>query len=96
MKTTEDFKQEIIDAAKIGVEELIKVLKEPIIEEVVSYDKDALAADRLKNAVAAKKLAMTDAFEMIARIDAEQTNLKEGKSSETFTNFTEKYAKTNG
>lgn len=92
MKTTEEYKQEIIDASRVGVDELIKVLREPIIEEG-SFEKDALAADRLKNAVAAKKMAMIDAFEMIDRIDIEQNNLKEGDNKDTFTNLAEKFVK---
>lgn len=90
MKTTELYKQGIIDAAKIGVEELIKVLKEPII----TGDETDVSADRLKNAVQTKKIAMMDALEMMSRIDVEQTNLKEGKSSsESLVGFAEQKSK---
>lgn len=94
MKTTEEYKQEIIDAAKIGVDELVKVLKEPII----SGDKEGeastdISADRLKNAVMAKKLAMMDALEMIARIDTEQTALKEPNTQQAGHGFAESRSK---
>lgn len=91
VKTTEEFKQAVIDASKIAIQELIIVLKEPIITGEMAKD---VAADRLKNASATKKLAMLDALEMIARIDIEETLLKEGKNSETITiGFAEKNAK---
>ena len=57
--------------------ELIKVAKEKIIVEGDKLDTD-LAADRLKNAAAAKKLAINDAFEILQRIDSEEEILKNG------------------
>lgn len=93
MKSTEEYKQEIIDASRIAVDELIKVLKEPII----TNSEEDVSSDKLKNSAATKKLAMTDAFEMIARIDVEQTNLNEGgggkDSSLPSIGFAEKNAK---
>ena len=35
-----------------------------------------MAADRLKNAAATKKLAIQDAFEILSRIEAEKENLE--------------------
>lgn len=91
MKTTEEFKQAVIDASKIAIQELIIVLKEPIITGEMEKD---VAADRLKNASATKKLAMFDALEMIARIDVEEIQLKEGNNLETTAiGFAEKNAK---
>ena len=43
---------------------------------------DELAADRLKNAAATKKLAIFDAFEILKRIDEERDKL-EGKEIKT-------------
>jgi hypothetical protein len=58
-------KEEIISAGEIAVKELIKVAK----EDIIKYDaEDDLAADRLKNAAATKKLAIFDAFEILKRI----------------------------
>ena len=76
-------KKHIIQAGHKAVEELIKVAKEAIVES----DED-LAADRLKNAAATKKLAIFDAFEILNRIEAEENMLsdkpKEEKKKEAF------------
>ena len=63
-------KKRIIQAGHKAVEELIKVAKESIVES----DED-LAADRLKNAAATKKLAIFDAFEILNRIQEEENLL---------------------
>lgn len=90
-KTTEQFKQSIIDASKVAIEHLIEVLREPIIGR---EDTEDISADRLKSAASTKKIAMFDALEMIARIDVEETNLKEGKDSNVpAIGFAEKNAK---
>ena len=62
----------------MAVKQLIKVAKEEIIKPDPD---DELAADRLKNAAATKKLAIFDAFEILDRIQAEE-NLVEGKEPE--------------
>ena len=70
-------KQNIIQAGQIAVEELIKVAKEKIVDS-----EDDISADRLKNAAATKKLAIFDAFEILARIEAEEEYyLRETKRS---------------
>lgn len=51
---------------------MVKVAKEPIVES----DED-LAADRLKNAAATKKLAIFDAFEILNRIQEEENILND-------------------
>ena len=80
-------KKNIIQAGHKAVEELIKVAR----EEIVDSDED-ISADRLKNAAATKKLAIFDAFEILTRIQEEES-LLEGKSSEskekTFKGFAE-------
>lgn len=63
----------LIDAGRKAVEQLIAVAKEDIIKHDENVD---LAADRLKNAAAAKRLAIFDAFEILARIDAEEENIR--------------------
>ena len=60
-------KLNIIQAGQIAVEELIKVAKEKIVDS-----EDDISADRLKNAAATKKLAIFDAFEILARIESEE------------------------
>ena len=56
----------------------IKKIKEDIIKPDPD---DELAADRLKNAAATKKLAIFDAFEILNRIEAERAMLEDSGSS---------------
>ena len=72
MDTTE-IKLQIIKAGERAVRELIKVAQEDIIKP---NPDDELAADRLKNAAATKKLAIFDAFEILSRIEAERSALE--------------------
>ena len=78
----------IIQAGQKAVEELIKVAKEPIVDS-----DDDISADRLKNAAATKKLAIFDAFEILARIQEEENMLndkpKEVKEQRAFKGFAE-------
>lgn len=61
-------KIEILEAAKIAIDELIKVLKEPII----TRSEDDISADKLKNAASAKRLAFEDALNMLQKIEEEE------------------------
>ena len=70
-------KKSIIPAGQIAVNELIKVAE----EKIITNTEDDVSADRLKNAAATKKLAIFDAFEILARIQEEQ-NLIDGKDPE--------------
>jgi|TARA_R100000479_G_C6334748_1_gene182992 hypothetical protein len=66
---SKSIKLQIINAGEQAVNQLIKVAK----EDIIKYDKDdELAADRLKNAAATKKLAIFDAFEILQRIEEER------------------------
>ena len=74
-----------------AVEQLIKVAKEDIIKP---DPEDELAADRLKNAAATKKLAIFDAFEILNRIEEEKNMLEdkpkvEEKKKSSFKGFAE-------
>jgi hypothetical protein len=71
--SSKDIKLRIIDAGMQAVEQLIKVAKEDIIKPDPD---DELAADRLKNAAATKKLAIFDAFEILNRIESEKEALE--------------------
>ena len=75
--STKKTKLNIIQAGQKAVEELIKVAKEPIVDS-----DDDISADRLKNAAATKKLAIFDAFEILARIEEEKSML-DGDAKET-------------
>ena len=70
-------KKNIIQAGQLAVRELIKVAKEPIVDTG-----EDVTADRLKNAAATKKLAIFDAFEILARIE-EEKNILEDKPKES-------------
>ena len=85
--------QRVIDAGEKAVEELIKVALDEIITDDPSED---LAADRLKNAAATKKLAIFDAFEILSRLETEKDKLSgkeessEGSGKDTgFQSFAE-------
>ncbi len=87
--TSNELKQNIIDAGRRAVEQLIKVAKEEIIKP---DPEDELAADRLKNAAATKKLAIFDAFEILNRIEAEKEALELSKKGRTSTDTKQGFA----
>jgi hypothetical protein len=92
--TTKNTREEIIKAGEIAVKELIRVAK----EEILTGDKDnELAADRLKNAAATKKLAIFDAFDILNRIEDERNvieSMQEGqKQDKPKGGFAEKFSK---
>jgi len=72
-RDVKDIKQKIIESGYKAVEHLIKVANEDIIKP---NPDDELAADRLKNAAATKKLAIFDAFDILNRIEIERENIE--------------------
>jgi SHS2 domain-containing protein len=74
---TKETKKNIIQAGQRAVEELIKVANEAIVDS-----DDDISADRLKNAAATKKLAIFDAFEILSRIEEEESLLNEKPKEE--------------
>jgi hypothetical protein len=91
---SKEIKLKIIEAGHQAVVQLIKVAK----EDIIKYDaEDDLAADRLKNAAATKKLAIFDAFEILNRIEAEReviNSLEKGASkTDTKQGFAERRSK---
>lgn len=91
---SKDIKLKIIEAGHKAVEQLIKVAK----EDIIKYDaEDDLAADRLKNAAATKKLAIFDAFEILNRIESEREAIesidKESNKTNTRQGFAERRSK---
>tara|TARA_R100001443_G_scaffold117284_1_gene141099 strand:+ start:1592 stop:1870 length:279 start_codon:yes stop_codon:yes gene_type:complete len=81
-------KENIILAAEKAVKQLVKVAK----EDIIKFDsEDELAADRLKNAAATKKLAIFDAFEILKRIEEERAML-DGKVAENKNNTPKGFA----
>tara|TARA_B110000503_G_C7091479_1_gene389633 strand:- start:628 stop:882 length:255 start_codon:yes stop_codon:yes gene_type:complete len=83
-------KQEIISAGEKAVKQLIKVAEEKIITD---NPDSAIAADRLKNAAATKKLAIFDAFDILTRIEAERSMLDEVNNTKNLSSFAERKAK---
>ena len=75
--TNEELRLELIAAGKQAVKHLIKVAKKDILKDVDM--EDDLAADKMKNAAAAKKLAIFDAFEILARVEAEALSIEQSK-----------------
>lgn len=87
---TSKIKSEIIEAGYKAVSQLIKVAQEEIIKP---DPEDELAADRLKNAAASKKLAIFDAFEILSRIESEKETLNTSAGNTSFTGFAERKSK---
>lgn len=89
-----ELKEMIIEAAYKSVIELIKVLA----DEIISDDTlDDISADKMRNAVLAKKTALDDAFYILAKIETEK-NMLEGNQKEEvdevkFQSFAEKRSK---
>jgi hypothetical protein len=77
-RDTKTIKLKIIDAGYKAVEHLIRVAQ----EEIISTDEGGvdLAADKLKNAAATKKLAIFDAFEILSRIEQETESIESFES----------------
>lgn len=74
MKDVKEIKLRIINAGYRAVDELIKVAEESVVK--TGDVEGELAADRLKNAAATKKLAIFDAFEILNRIESEKESLE--------------------
>ena len=90
--STKETRENIIQAGRKAVNELIKVAEEQIITDTA----DDLAADRLKNAAATKKLCIMDAFEILQRIEEEQAILDGkdiNKETKSFKGFAERRSK---
>ncbi len=93
--TPKETKLKIIAAGHKAVLELIKVAEESILNP--DMDGDDLAADKLKNAAATKKLAIFDAFEILSRIESERESLdiaeNGGSKTDTKHGFAERRSK---
>lgn len=68
-----EIKKRIIDAGYKAINELIKIAEEPIIiTDKEKKESPDLAADKLKNAAASKKLAIMDSLEILSKIEGEK------------------------
>lgn len=104
MQEHKQLKRNILDAAKIAVDELIKVLKEPIVsggsvsgEGMTIVQADPLGAEKMKTAAQAKRVAFEDALAILERMQEEENTMgDEGELDENIkdtTNFADRYAK---
>lgn len=88
-----DKRKEILEAGRKAIDELIKVLKDPIITGM----DDDLSADKMKSAAAAKRLAFEDAIAMLDKIESEEPSADQEeiarKVSEIPVSFAEDRAK---
>lgn len=76
-KDSRQIREELITAGRTAAEELINVAKAKIIKKGGIDFNDDLAADKMKNAAAAKKLAIFDAFDILSKVDEEERKIKE-------------------
>lgn len=72
-------KLKLIKAGKAAALELVKVAEKKLILE--NGIDDELAADKLKNAATAKKMAIFDAFDILDRIKKEEDNIEDESGS---------------
>ena len=94
MRDNKEIKLRIIEAGYAAVERLIKVAEEEIIKP---GEEDEVAADKLKNAAATKKLAIFDAFDILNRITSEKEDIdieeQGAKKSDSKRGFAERRSK---
>lgn len=88
--TSKEVKLKIISAGYKAVNELIKVAEESILNP--DLEGDDLAADKLKNAAATKKLAIFDAFEILNRIESEKESIEMSDNGGNVTNTKQGFA----
>lgn len=93
-------KKRICSAGRVAVNELIKVAEESILSGRLNPDNttdDGLAADKLTRAAQAKKLAIFDAFEILAKVEEVEKEIEDienpGKQKDIPGDFTAKRAK---
>ncbi|QGH72907.1 MAG: hypothetical protein [Podoviridae sp. ctrTa16] len=97
-----DKRRKLIEAGYEAVDELILIAKEKIIkndEDMSDFSSDddtvsKITADKLKNAAATKKLAIFDAFEILSKIEAEQSSID--SATKTATEREERITSTHG
>ena len=93
-KSTQELREDILRAGKKAAAELIRVAESSILKKgETEFDLgEDLAADKLKNAAAAKRLCIEDALAILDRVDMLQSELdaaKEGKTDAGFQDFTQ-------
>jgi len=68
-------KEKLIEAGYKAVDELIQVLEAPIVKK--RGEAEDLAAEKMKNAAAAKKMALDDSFSILTTIQEKENEILE-------------------
>lgn len=90
-----EIKSKIINAGYKAIDQLISVAEAEILNPSFNDD-TGLAADKLKNAAAAKKMAIMDAFEILSRIETETSvieSIMKGEDTKGGQGFAERRSK---
>jgi|JI10StandDraft_1071094.scaffolds.fasta_scaffold10808_9 hypothetical protein len=69
-----ELKLKVLASAKTAIEELIKVLEEPILD---GNNGDDLGAEKMKTAAQAKRVAFEDALAILERMEHEENEMAE-------------------
>lgn len=83
-KTPIQQREEILDASRAAVDELIKIAKAKILtgsESAEAMLGEELGAEKMKAAAQAKKLAIMDALEILKQMEALESEIKEIKEN---------------
>ena len=90
--SVKETKLKIINAGYKAIEELIKIAEDKILAD--GDNVEDIAADKLKNAAATKRIAIFDAFDILTKIEAERDSLedysKNNKNIDTKQGFAER------
>jgi predicted kinase len=84
-------KLKVIAAGYKAVHHLIEVAEEKVIQKSEG-EVPELAADRLKNAAAAKKIAIFDAFDILNKIELERESLESSENGQSKTDTKQGFA----
>ena len=74
-------KLRVCDAGTVAVEELIKVAEKPLLDGMnitstgINPEEDEITSDKLTRAAQAKKIAIFDSFEILAKVETERNYL---------------------
>lgn len=71
----ENRRKKLVAAGYKAVDELIKVLEAPILKKKSIDSDDDLAAEKMKTAAQAKKIALEDALDILSRVQKEEEEL---------------------
>lgn len=85
-KTSEQLREDLIEGTYKSVEELIKIMKEPIIgNSSITEDvggNSEISPDKMKNAASAKKLAYDDCTYLIEKLEIYEQSKAKGTVEE--------------